>query len=234
MVAAVNKVECVSGCGSAGDGNHATLILSIVGLLVALVSVALAWRAMISSNQSADAAAASLKIAEEQHGVFMAERQAKADLELRLGVVGHPDNVVETSATRLRLVWTIGIRNVGNGAATHVNVHCFVPLELTDLKWEIAKEETLTTQRAGPWDLGEFIRDSDGADRPVHFLAKIVDRLGVRGGWRFSNASAEVTVPPVVGDELRVPVLVTAASDDLGKDVPQEKLETEIVIRRTA
>jgi hypothetical protein len=54
----------------------------------------------------------------------------------------------------------------------------------------------------------------------------------MRGNWRFSNASAYVALPDDLGDELQIPILVTAASDDLRRDVPQEKLETEVCVRR--
>jgi hypothetical protein len=231
MIEAVNQFECVGGCGQGGN-DAMTLIIGVVGLLVALTSAILAWRAMASSKKSAESASASLRIAEEQHKIFMKEQSARAKLELRIDLVGHPDLLVETNVSRIKLVWTLGIRNVGDKAATHVSVQWFAPLGLTELKWDTAPEESLATQRSGPWNLSQSIDDSDGETHPVYFITKIVDWLGIRGAWRYSNASAYLTVPPNAGEELKIPVLLVAASDDLGRDTPQERLESEIVVRR--
>jgi hypothetical protein len=233
MVEAVRKFECIGGCGSV-DGNSATLVLGVIGVIVALTSAVLAWRAMASSKKSAETAAASLRIAEEQHRIFMREQDAHAELELRIGIVGHPDLLIETNAARVKLVCTLGIRNVGDRAATHVSVNWYVPQSLTGLKWESTQEETLATQKAGPWTLGQSIEDSDGTSHPVYFITKIVDWLGTRGNWRYSNASAYVQVPANEGEKLKIPVLLMAASDELNRGTPQEKLQSEIVVRRIA
>ncbi len=231
MLLALDKVECVAGCGS-GTSDSVPLIFGVIGLLVALISATLAWRAMIASKKSAEAADASLEIAQEQHAAFMAEHRAHATLELRFGVVDYPDNVVKTSSSRIKLVWTIGIRNVGDKPATHVAVHCIASTETEELKWDSAREDSLGTQKSGPWGSEETITDSEGAPHRVHFLVKIVDRLSIRGSWRWSNASAHVVVPSNVGEELKIPILITAVSDDLARDRPQERLETEIAVRR--
>jgi hypothetical protein len=234
LLAVVEQVECVAGCDKGGGVDPLTLILSGIGLVVAVVSAGLAWVAKGASQQSADAAKASLGIAEEQHRVFMTERQAHADFELEISLPHYPTDLVESSDGMIRLVWRLEVTNTGDKAATHVSVHFYAPLEIEELAWVRGESDSLASQQAGPFEREDSyeLRTSDGVDHPTQFLTKIVDRVGRRGSPRFSYVSGYVSMPKVAGEERQIPVELMAFSDDMEKGAPMRRATYEATVRR--
>jgi hypothetical protein len=233
-LAAAKAVECVSGCDGGGDST-AAIALGALGLVVALVSAILAYRAMKASDESATAAQRSLEISEQQHEEFMREKRARADFEVSLNLVGHPSGLVETDAGRIGLTWALQVTNVGDKPATYVAVNFEAPDSITDLRWASGENDSLMTQKAGPHQRPDRpISTADGRySYPSQFLSKIVDRINLRRSPRFSHVKGYVAVPRMVGEEIVLPVEMAVWSDDMGTEVPMRVARMDVTIRKS-
>ena len=220
-VGAVHSVRCVEGCG--GD---AASTVAIIGLVVALLGIAIALAAWKIAHES-------LKIAREQHQEFRKELLATADFNLTIEVEGH-DDLVETDADRIRLVWRLGIKNTGAKAASDVGLNFLVPKQLGSFSWFSAGTSgILNANVVGAeqrrHDTGETLPTAD-EQIPAQFIDKILSRLGLRT-HHVSTAEATIVLPNP-GDEVVVPVKFKVWSDELPDDVDDRSIRHEVTVRR--
>ena len=212
-------MECIGGC----DGGGLPSTPEVIGVAAGLASLAVAFYAIKISLGS-------LRIAEEQHQVFLRDQRAHADFVLTIRSPG-TDGVIETSATRLKIVWTLNLDNIGNKAARLVHVAFSVPRLMDDLRWEEGKNDSLFSKKAGPYPVREPLTDSSDVSYKAQVVAKRADYIG-RGG-SFTKVSAVLELANV-GGEQKLPMRLLVRSDDLPKDVDIVKVEDEILVRRVA
>jgi hypothetical protein len=217
MIAVVQRVECVGGCGGSGLPSAP----EVIGVAAGIASLAVAFYALKISLGS-------LKIAEEQHGVFLRNLNAHADFALRIDLPG-TDGVVETTAPRLKLVWGIHVDNVGDKPARYVHVAFGVPFFMSDMQWEEGEKESLSSEKGGPYPVREPLTDASGVTHEAQVVTKRVSYIGRGGGIAKISAILEL---PDVGDEQRIPVKLLVSCDDLPEGVEDVVAEDEILVRR--
>ena len=222
IVGAVRSVRCVEGCG----GDTASTV-AIIGLVVALLGIAIALAAWKIAHES-------LKIAREQHQEFRKELLATADFNLTIEVEGH-DDLVETDADRIRLVWRLGIKNTGTKAASDVGLNFLVPKQLGNFSWFSAGTSGILNANV----VGAEQRRHDtsetlpaGSEQVAgQFIDKTLSRLGLRT-HHVSKAEATVVLPKP-GDERVIPVKFKVWADELPDDVDDRSIRHETIVRRT-
>src|SRR4051794_23141802 len=171
LLSAVKQVECVSGCG-AGDVSA----LGVIGIAVALFSTALAVYAVKLSKQSADSASASLKIANEQHEVFLKEIRGRADFRIAIEVEQRRE-AIETDANQVQVMWKIAATNTGDRAASNVGMRFFAPREMQGLTWAATPTVSHKWGAKTRTDSAEVLRSADGVEHPTNSLHHEVDRI---------------------------------------------------------
>lgn len=224
LLAAITEVECVNGCGSGGDVSA----LGMIGLAVALISMALAVYAVKLSKQSADSARNSLGIAEEQHAVFLQQRDARAEFELSIYLDRYPPTkVIETTEDEVRLKWNMGIQNVGSKVASRVGVNLLIPSSLTNFHWTDQTGRFVLSNPTQLLQTSEELPAGDGSSEPSQYLVETLDTVDLTTS-QVCFASATVESPPP-GQERTVPVKFKVWSDDLTPNEQGERARYEIL-----
>ncbi len=201
-------VRCIEGCG----GGEPTA-LTLLGLVVAFLSLAIALKAWKVSDSS-------LAIATQQHQEFLKALRARADFEIELYLEGHFGWIVETDADEIRLEWKLVITNSGTKAAADVGVNLLAPADLRDLQSE-GKRATAPTTKI------EDLQASDGSTYPAQYLVELIERFSLRMTY-VKFASATVDTPRTPGDERLVPLLFRVWSDDMSDDVDIRSVTAEV------
>jgi hypothetical protein len=203
---ALQRVECVSGCGG-GDAST----LAVLGLVIAIIGLALALWAIKISNKS-------LLIATEQHGVFLRELNACAEFELEIYLENHVGQKIATDCDQVELRLKAIITNIGDKAATDVALSISFPVSLVDPHWIVPPDwEIPTVQNSGPLPATQEIWDSKGNRTPANYLLKVIDRVNLKSP-RVSFASVSITTPTKPGESRKVPIHLSAWSDELPDD----------------
>lgn len=217
IVAAVQQVECVSGCG--GSGLPSTP--EVIGVAAALASLAVAFYALKISLGS-------LRIAEEQHSVFLDNLNAHADFKLEIHSPGE-GGVIEMTSSRLKLIWAIHVNNTGDKAARHVHVAFGLPTFMREMQWEEGEKESFASEKGGPYPVREDLIDSEGRSLEAQVVTKRVPYIGRAGGFQNVSAILELENP---GEERRVPATLLVRSDDLPDDNETVLIQDEVLVRR--
>lgn len=222
MLAAVESVRCVEGCGG---GNT----VAIIGLVVALLSLGIALAAWRVSQDS-------LRIARREHQVFMDRLNARADFAVTLYLADRkaPEHVLEVTnpaGTPVRLKWQLGIENVGDKPADGALINFLLPAVATDPKWVTQTGNPIPDRglRHGPMSTAEELVAENNSRHPAQYLIMEMDRVPLKGS-RVAFASAAIPTP-AVGDEVRVPVSFRIESDDLPDDVRERRIDLETTVR---
>ncbi|MEZ5078406.1 MAG: hypothetical protein R2725_13300 [Solirubrobacterales bacterium] len=225
QLAAVESVRCVEGCGGG------TETLGIIGLVVALLSLAVAIKAWMVSD-------ASLRIARAEHREFEKKLNARADfaLDLALDNPEPRDGVVDLTTQKAFLRWKIDINNIGEIAADGVTVEFLFPSDIAvrkaDIGWTMLDGSWMGTGNADdhvPLPTSEEVTTDDGESVPAEYLVKDMGRISVtRRPVLFAGIKVE---RPKRGEEIRVPVSVRIRSDDLPDDVDDRRAFCETILR---
>jgi hypothetical protein len=226
VLSAVNQVECINGCGG-GDPSA----LGVIGITVALLSTALAVYAVKLSKQSADSAEASLKIAKEQHEVFLREVRARATFDITIEVAQRCQ-MIETDANEVQVAWKVVATNTGDREARNVGMRFFAPREMQGLAWASTATASHKWGAKTRIDSAEVLRSADGVEHPTNSLHHEIDRIN----------KGEALIVFVVGtvadlevhDQRRLPGRFIIWSEDLADDVELLEGTTEMIVRRGA
>lgn len=214
LLAAAKAVRCIEGCGG-----ESTSTITAIGLVLALVGVAIALMAWRS-------AAGALTIAREQHKEFLGQLRARADFEIGLVLEGHPSGLIETGQDEVRLRWSTKIENCGNRAATDVGINFLAPNDLRSLAWD---QQDATK----PSSTIERLKASNGTTHPAQYVVRLMERLSLRM-VHINYASAVADTPKNPGEERIIPVMFRVWSADLPDEIKWRVVESEVTIRRTA
>lgn len=218
LPAAVESVRCIEGCGGGGEP------AAYIGLVVAFLSLAVAFAAWRVSQNS-------LKIAREEHRVFLRQLNARADFELTIEGKDHGPEIV-TYAEEVKVVWKLGITNSGQRAAADVGINFLAPqLGVEGLVWTEETARFVSSQRAAErLTTTDELPASDGTSWPAQYLVQTLDRLS-RRTHHISFAMATLVSPPP-GESRIVPVKFKVWSDELPDDVEARWVTNELIIKR--
>lgn len=217
LIAAIQQVECVRGCG----GKGAISTPEVIGVVAGLASLGVAFYAIKISLGS-------LRIAEEQHRVFLRDLAAHAELAVKIKSPAS-DGVIEISSPHVEIVWGIHVENEGDKAARHVHVAVGMPMFLREMQWVEGENDSLLSKKAGPYPVRRPFVDTNGFSHEMQVVSKVVDYIGRAGG--FSRVSAVLDLPNV-GDERSIPVELLASSDDLPRGVENVTSKDEVLVMR--
>lgn len=215
----VESVRCVEGCG--GDST-----VTAIALVVALLSLAAAVAAWSVSQRS-------LAIAGREHQIFVERLNARADFVLDLYLAGGADgHIVESDQPHVWIKWQMGMANSGQKAAEAVGVNFVVPGDLDELAWVRQDSGPVSDPRNeyGPMSTAEELPTGSGLS--AQYLAKKVDRVSLRDNV-VAFAMAAVPMPANPGEERQVIASFRVWSDDLPEDIPDQRAELTITLRRT-
>jgi len=210
--------------------DYTALGVTALALIGAGLGVFFAWKAWDASRQS-------LKIAQDEHDVFVAQLTARAVFELSLEVVQpvnlHGTDNHFTKSDKVDLAWKMEISNVGNKAATKTGINFLVPSIVRELKWTTQNGEAIPDleKKAGPNMTMEAL---PGTNTLLHFSSYLIarlDRIGVRRDHIVLHASGSVALPNV-DDHLIIPAKFKAWADELEDDVEDVSVLATINIVR--
>jgi hypothetical protein len=203
----VMQVNC-SNCG--GIGPEFWLALGAF-----IVSLGALWFSKVAS----DAANQDLAMARQEHREFLTQLQARARFKLRIRVPrADDDGVYRVAAASANITAEIGLKNDGTRAATATLLNVMVPRSVP-VRWCGPNGEELPDV-AGPAETGECLMDATGKEQPAHFLSFEIPRVGRRPHYvKFFRLSVSAVPPP--GEELSIPIKVTADADELPDDEPE-------------
>jgi hypothetical protein len=221
-VFAVEEVRCVDGCGE-------TLPI-VIGLVVAAISAVISGFAVFDARRSRRAAEQSLRIAQEQHAVFLEERSARADFTVELSVQHPPPErralraASGGQAVRVRL----RVTNVGTRAANPLRMNLLYPERCTAERW---------TGEDGSWITGE-VPVPITADESLQVAGEPIATNQVYREWEslipdsVMIAFFQVAVPLDEGwPEVEVPFSVRAWADHMPDGIDNRRDDVVITLR---
>jgi hypothetical protein len=178
-------------------------------------------------------AGVALVISAREHREFMRQLRARARFRLTPRVLGANERgVIETGGSVRHVRVEIGLKNIGDRAASATVINVVAPRRLESLRWCGPKGEDVTDPALRQTaETAEVLTDVEGRRFEAEYLARELPRVGRKMdyvGW----ITFAVAVPPE--GETSVPLRVTAQADELPDDIQEvsERVMVRVVRER--
>jgi hypothetical protein len=184
--------------------------------MLSLGAAIAAWR--LASN--------SFSILKDEHEVFKAELNARADFRLSIETL-NKGSIIGTSQPEVQLIWKLGIKNTGDRAANDVGINFLIPEQgIRDLLWTDEAGTLWPATASDRLTTSEELPGSDGTAWPAQYLAKTVGRFTKRTNHvLFARAIIKTPGP---GESRVVPVKFKVWADEMPDDVEDRSVTYEV------